>query len=69
MLQPRLRTRNCYFLLRQKVTKERPEGAEKLKSRDFSPLWTPPAAKISCGKEQRGLTEVVSLPCLRSAGK
>ena len=49
----RLRTRRCYFLARQKVTKERPEGAEKLMCGDFSPLWTPPAVSISGGVSGR----------------
>ena len=40
------------FLARQKVTKERPEGAEEGASLDFSPLWTPPAIKVSCGREE-----------------
>ena len=60
LLQSRLRTRSCYFLLRQKVTKERPEGAEKLKSEDFSPLWTPPAAKIPWGKERLRAAKLVT---------
>ncbi|HCE16082.1 MAG TPA: hypothetical protein DEQ37_13005 [Clostridiales bacterium] len=42
LLPSRLRTRSCYFLARQKVTKERPEGAEEGAILDFSPLWTPP---------------------------
>ena len=28
-----------------------PEGAEEGASLDFSPLWTPPAIKVSCGRE------------------
>jgi hypothetical protein len=51
MLPSRLRTRSCSFLARQKGTKERPEGAEEGASLDFSPLWTPPAIKVSCGRE------------------
>ena len=66
LLSSPLRRRLCYFLARQKVTKERPEGAEEGASLDFSPLWTPPAGKVSCGKEPRGLTGLVSLPSLRS---
>ena len=50
LLPSRLRTRSCYFLARQKVTKERPEGAEERASLDFSPLWTPPAAHVYWGK-------------------
>ena len=50
LLPSRLRTRSCYFLARQKVTKERPEGAEEGASLDFSPLWTPPAAHVYWGK-------------------
>ena len=52
LLPSRLRTRSCSFLVRQKVTKERPEGAEEGASLDFSPLWTPPAIKVSCGLEE-----------------
>ena len=44
----------------KKVTKERPEGAEKLKSGDFSPLWTPPAAKIPWGKERLRAAKLVT---------
>ena len=50
LLPSRLRTQSCYFLARQKVTKERPEGAEEGASLDFSPLWTPPAAHVYWGK-------------------
>ena len=62
LLPSRLRTRSCYFLARKKVTKERPEGAEEGASLDFSPLWTPPASSISCGKEQRRLSGLSALP-------
>ena len=51
LLPSRLRTRSCSFLARQKGTKERPEGAEEGASLDFSPLWIPPAVKVSCGRE------------------
>ena len=79
LLQSPLRRRCCYFLARQKVTKERPEGAEKLKSLDFSPLWTPPATHVYWGKERLflpGLAAFFSLAfirlllsCLRFSGK
>ena len=79
MLQPRLRTRSCYFLLRQKVTKERPEGAEERASLDFSPLWTPPATHVYWGKERLLLPSLTAffslafvlllLTCLRVSGK
>ena len=62
LLPSRLRTRSCYFLARKKVTKERPEGAEEVASLDFSPLWTPPASSISCGKERRRLSGLSALP-------
>ena len=64
LLPSRLRTRSCSFLARQKGTKERPEGAEEGASLDFSPLWTPPAAKVSCGKEWRLLRGLTAFPCV-----
>ena len=62
LLPSPLRTRSCSFLARQKGTKERPEGAEEGASLDFSPLWTPPASSISCGKEERRLSGLSALP-------
>ena len=64
LLPSRLRTRSCYFLARQKVTKERPEGAEEGASLDFSPFWTPPAAKVSCRKERRWRPGLTAFPCV-----
>ena len=62
LLQSPLRRRCCYFLARQKVTKERPEGAEERASLDFSPLWTPPATHVYWGKERLLLPSLTVFP-------
>jgi len=65
LLPSRLRTRSCYFLARQKVTKERPEGAEEGASLDFSPLWTPPRRK-SFLQERTAVASMLDCFSLRS---